>query len=222
MFVSKHMQRDLEKLQHAIVTMASGVEEAIFHATEALQNRDPATALKAIAGDVEIDRLENEVQEECLKILALHQPVAGDLRRVSAVLLISTDLERMGDLAVGIAERAVQLAKMPYVPIPNRIRTMTQRAAGMVRESLNSFMHNDANIARAVIKMDDEVDNDNALIIQELIANMKQSAEWIEPGLSLFTAVRHLERIADHTTNIAEDVIYLVEGAIVRHNPEAL
>ena len=108
--MSKHMERDLERLQRSILRMAGAVEEAIYQATQALQDRNPTRARQVIDGDSEIDRLENEVQDECLKILALHQPVAVDLRRVSAVLLISTDLERMGDLAVGIAERATSLA----------------------------------------------------------------------------------------------------------------
>jgi phosphate transport system protein len=220
--VFKHMERDLEKLQRSILRMAGTVEEALYHATKALMERDPALARKVIDGDGEIDRLENEVHDECLKILALHQPVAVDLRRVSAVLLISTDLERMGDLAVGIAERALSLAEPPYPTIPSRVAEMTRRTTEMVRRSLDAFVHQDPTAARAVILMDDEVDQDNEAIIAELIAEMKTDPERIEPGMSLFSAVRHLERIADHATNIAEDVIYLVEGEVVRHHPEAI
>jgi phosphate transport system protein len=173
-------------------------------------------------GDGEIDRLENEVHDECLKILALHQPVAVDLRRVSSVLLISTDLERMGDLAVGIAERAASLAHPPHPTVPARLTPMTMRVTEMVRRSLDAFVNLDPNAARAVIRLDDAVDEDNEAIIAELIADMKAEPEQVESGMSLFSAVRHLERIADHATNIAEDVIYLAEGELVRHHPEAI
>jgi phosphate transport system protein len=216
------MARDLEKLQRLVLRMAGAVEEAIYRAAHSLQERDPDLAHRVIDGDAEIDRMENEVQEECLKILALHQPVAVDLRRVSIVLLISTDLERMGDLAVNIAERSLLLARPPHPDVPDRIARMTRRATDMVRQSLDAFVHLDAAAARAVIRQDDEVDRDNEAIIADLIAEMKAAPDRIEAGLSLFSAVRHIERIADHATNIAEDVIYLVQGELVRHHPEAL
>lgn len=220
--MSKHMERDLERLQRSILRMAGAVEEAIYQATQALQDRDPSRARQVVDGDGEIDRLENEVQDECLKILALHQPVAVDLRRVSSVLLISTDLERMGDLAVGIAERATSLAHPPHPTVPSRLASMTARVTEMVRRSLDAFVHLDPAAARAVIRLDDAVDADNEAIIAELIAEMKAAPDRIESGMSLFSAVRHLERIADHATNIAEDVIYLAEGEVVRHHPEAI
>ena len=191
-------------------------------ATRALRERDPATANRVVNGDTEIDHLENEVFEECLKILALHQPVAVDLRRIATVMLISTDLERMGDLAVGIAERAVMLATPPHLAIPERLLHMTAATTDMVRKALDSFVQMDANAARAVIRLDDVVDDDNDHIIDWLTAEMKRVPENVDAGISMFSAVRHLERIADHATNIAEDVIYLVEGEIVRHHPEAL
>jgi phosphate transport system protein len=216
------MERDLEKLHRSVLKMAAGVEEAIYLATQALQDRDPDLARKVIDGDAAIDRLENEVQDECLKILALHQPVAVDLRRVSAVLLISTDLERMGDLAVGIAERSLECNTRPSAALLDRVARMTRSATEMVRRSLDAFVNLDTAAARAVIRLDDEVDRDNEAIIADLIADMKASPDRIEPGLALFSAVRHIERIADHATNIAEDVIYLVEGEVVRHHPEAL
>jgi len=220
--VSKHMERDLERLQRSILRMAGAVEEAIYQATQALQDRDPARARQVIDGDSEIDRLENEVHDECLKILALHQPVAVDLRRVSSVLLISTDLERMGDLAVGIAERALSLAHPLYPTVPSRLVPMTMRVTQMVRRSLDAFVNLNPAAARAVIRLDDAVDEDNSAIIAELIAEMKAKPDRVESGMSLFSAVRHLERIADHATNIAEDVIYLAEGEVVRHHPEAI
>ena len=218
----KHLQNDLEHLHRALLRLAGYVEDAVITATTALRLRDPDPAQLVIEGDSEIDSLENEVQDECLKILALHQPVAVDLRRISVVLMITTDLERIGDLAVGIAERAIVLASPPFVPIPARIELMTDRTLRMLRASLDAFVNGDPIAAARVIRADDEVDRDNDDIIRDLVAEMKHSPELVEPALSLFTAVRHLERIADHATNIAEDVIYLVKGEIVRHHPEAI
>ncbi len=220
--MSKHMERDLERLQKLVLKMAGLVEEAVFQAAQALQDRNIEMADRVIEGDNLIDQLENEVLEECLKILALHQPVAVDLRRISAVLLISTDLERMGDLASGIAERALTLSHPPFANIPSRLKPMTERTIDMVRRSLDAFVHSNVAVARTVIRLDDEVDAHNAAIIHELIAEMKTSPDKIDAALSLFSAVRHVERIADHATNIAEDVIYLVDGEIVRHHHEAV
>jgi len=220
--VPKHLQNDLEHLHRALLRLAGYVEDAVITATEALRHRDAESAQGVVDGDNDIDRLENEVQDECLKILALHAPVAIDLRRISVVLMITTDLERIGDLAVGIAERAVVLAHPPFVAIPDRIDSMTQRTLRMLRASLDAFVNGDPAAAARVIRADDEVDRDNDDIIRDLVVEMKQSPELVEPALSLFSAVRHLERIADHATNIAEDVIYLVHGEIVRHHPEAI
>jgi phosphate transport system protein len=218
--VSKHMHRDLERLQRSVLNMASLVEEAIIQSIQSLQEFDADRAKRVIESDSEIDLAENQVQNECLKILALHQPVAVDLRRVSAVLMLVTDLERMGDLAVGIAERSLEVSRPPFPQVPERIHKMALRTATMVRDSLNAFVQLDANAARSIIQQDDLVDADNNAIIVELITRMKQKPEELEPSLSLFSAVRNLERIADHATNIAEEVIYLVEGEMARHHPE--
>lgn len=219
--MQKHLQRDLEHLRKAVLQMAGLVEEAIGRATAALHALDPGAARAVVAADSNIDELENDVQEEVLKVLALHQPFAADLRRVQTILLISTDLERMGDLAVGIAERAVGLAAGP-IGIPDRLDRMSVRVTEMVRRSLDAFVTDDAAAARAVIRLDEEVDRDNDALIADLIADMKADPAAVEAGLMLFTAVRNLERVADHATNIAEDVIYLVDGELVRHHPEQL
>jgi phosphate transport system protein len=219
--MTKHLQRDLDQLQRNILSLAGAVEEAIYKAIQALQNRDVELAQQVILGDDPIDTQENRVEEECLKILALHQPVAKDLRQIATVFMINTDLERMADLAVDIAERAVALTKGPVVKVPEKLQRMTDLTTSMVRQALDSFVNLDSLHARRVCRFDDEVDRFNSEIIQELVAMMRRSPELIEPGLSLFSATRHLERIADHATNIAEDVIYLVEGEIVRHRPEA-
>jgi phosphate transport system protein len=220
--MSKHLERDLDDLHRDILGLAGAVEEAICKAIRALQERDAALARQVIAGDDAIDEQDNRIEEECLKMLALHQPVAVDLRRITAVLKINTDLERMADLAVDIAERALRLTELPPIPIPERLQRMTDLTTSMVRQSLEAFINLDTHQARTVCRNDDEVDQYNAKIIQELIRSMRSSPDMIEPALSLFSATRHLERIADHATNIAEDVIYLVEGEIVRHHPEAL
>jgi phosphate transport system protein len=217
--MSKHLQHDLENLQRDLLSLAASVEEAIHTAIRALQLRDPEAAEEVIAGDALIDREETSLEEECLKILALHQPVAVDLRRIAAALKINTDLERMGDLAEDIAERALHLARLPEVPIPGKLQRMTDLTVSMVRQSLDAFVNLDSQQARRVCLLDDEIDQYNAEIIQELVQRMKTSPEKMEAGLSLFSATRHLERIADHATNIAEDVVYLVEGTIIRHHP---
>ena len=218
--MSKHLERDLESLQRDVLAMGASVEEVIYKAIKALQQRDAGLAAAVVEGDGSIDELENRIDEECLKILALHQPVATDLRRIAAVLMINTDLERMADLAVDIAERAEVLAAPPRLAIPKELQRMADLTTVMVRDCLNAFVNLDARQARQVVRLDDEVDRLNADIIREIVAAMRQSADNVEPGLSLFSAVRHLERIADHATNIAEDVVYLVEGEIVRHRLE--
>jgi phosphate transport system protein len=220
-FMSKHLERDLENLQRDILALAASVEEAIHKAIRSLQNRDIELANDVIHGDDKIDEEENAIEEECLKMLALHQPVAVDLRRVSACLMINTDLERMGDLAEDIAERAIALSKPPLLPIPEKLQRMTDLTTSMVRQSLDAFVNLDTRLARTVCRLDDEVDRHNKDIIDELIRAMQEKPAMVEPGLSLFSATRHLERIADHATNIAEEVIYLVEGEIVRHRPTA-
>jgi phosphate transport system protein len=227
--MGKHLTRDLEALQRRVMGMAARVEDAIDAATRALHERDRALAREVVAGDAVIDRLENDIYEECLKLQALHQPVAIDLRRVAATFMVTTDLERMGDLAVDMAERAEVLAGLPDVltapgqadPLADKFRRVTDLATGMVRESLDAFVNLDARQARRVIRTDDEVDRRHAEVIADLVARMRADPAAVEAGLSLFSAVRHLERIADHATNIAEDVVYLVDGEIVRHRPES-
>src|SRR5690242_799929 len=220
--MAKHLQRDLDDLQRVLLALAGLVEGAIYKSIQALQERDVLLARDVIAGDTQIDHEENHIDEECLKLLALHQPVAVDLRRITAAMMINTDLERMGDLAEEIAERAIHLARSPLLPIPEKLQRMTDLTTMMVRQSLDSFVNLDITEAQTVMRMDDEVDRYNDEIIDALVQAMKRSPDLVDPGLSMFSAVRHLERIADHATNIAEDVIYLVEGEIVRHRRNAL
>jgi phosphate transport system protein len=227
--MSKHLTRDLEDLHRKVMGMAARVEDAVYAALKALQTREPMTARTVIAGDEAIDRLENAIYEECLRLIALHQPVAIDLRLIATTFMVTTDLERMGDLAVDIAERADALAGLPPIlgdatadPLSAKLQRMTDVATGMVRLVLDAFVSMDARAARRVIRTDTEVDRYHADIIRDVIARMQKSPDAVEAGLSLFSAVRHLERIADHATNIAEDVIYLVDGETVRHRPDAV
>jgi phosphate transport system protein len=216
--MAKHLQRDLDNLQQDILALAGLVEGSIHRAIRALRERDVKAAREVIAVDPQIDNEENHIEEECLKILALHQPVAIDLRRIASAMMINIDLERMGDLAEEIAERAVHLAGLPQLPIDDaNLQKMTDLTTMMVRQSLDSFVNLNTEQAQVVMRMDDEVDRLNVDLIQAVIATMKRSPDMIDAGLSMFSAVRHMERIADHATNIAEDVIYLVEGEIVRH-----
>jgi phosphate transport system protein len=219
--MAKHLQRDLDRLQRDLLALATLVEEAVHKSIRALIERDVRLAEEVISGDNAIDREENQVNEDCLKLLALHQPVAADLRRITAAMMICTDLERMGDLAEDIADRAIHLAQSPVIPVPDQLQRMTDLTTTMVRQSLDAFVHLNVRQARVVLRLDDEVDRYHNEVIQQVIAEMKHSPELVEPGLSLFSATRHLERIADHATNVAEDVVYLVEGEIVRHRPAA-
>jgi phosphate transport system protein len=220
--MGKHLERDLEQLQEHVLTMAGWVEEAVHQAVRALQNADAALAREVIQGDDRIDDAQNYVDDESLRLLALHQPVAHDLRRIAAVLQMSVDLERMGDLADKIAERAIRLAGFPALPAFAGLQPMADVTTAMARQSLDAFVRGDTRLARRVIRLDDEVDRLNDEVIGELVAVMRAAPERVEPRLSLFSAVRQLERIADHATNIAEDVVYPVEGEIIRHRPAAL
>jgi phosphate transport system protein len=220
--MSIHLHRDLEKLQKRILALAGDVEANVDRAVRALFTRDAQMALTLIEGDAAIDQEETQIEEDCLKILALHQPVAVDLRRVAAILKINTDLERMADLAVNIAERVYALARGPEVPIPPTFQKMSDLTNTMVRDSLDAFVHLDPDLAKRVCRLDEEVDASNREIITQVIAYMKAAPDNVDIGLNLFSVSRQLERIADHATNIAEDVVYLIDGSIIRHQPELI
>jgi phosphate transport system protein len=220
--MSIHLSRDLENVQRRVLALAAAVEQIVERSVRALFEGDAQLARTLMESDTPIDMEENVIEEECLKILALHQPVAVDLRRVAAIVKINSDLERMADLAVNMAERALALAQGPEVPVPATFRQMTDLTNTMVRDSLDAFVKLDVALAKRVCRLDDEVDRYNREIIEHISDFMKQSRGNVDPGLHLFSAARQLERIADHATNIAEDVVYMVEGQIIRHHPEAL
>jgi phosphate transport system protein len=215
-----HLHRDMDQLKRELLATGGMVEQAIRRATQALHDRRGDIADEIIAGDAEIDRREVDVEEMALKILALHQPVAVDLRFIAVVMKSNNDLERMADYAVNIAERAAFLVERPPLRLPGRLEEMAEVAMGMVRDSLDSFVNGDAAAAWRVVARDDVVDRYNVEVIDELRRTMEGDPETVERALHLFSVSRYLERIGDLATNIAEDVIYLVEGRIVRHKAE--
>ncbi|MEX0703265.1 MAG: phosphate signaling complex protein PhoU [Planctomycetales bacterium] len=215
--MSIHLIRDLESLHRDILSMCAMVEELVDQGVDSLGRPNVELTGELERKDDEIDRWDVRIEEECLKILALHQPVAIDLRRIATVLKISGELERVADLGVHIAERAAALAGHPEVAVPPKLRQMARIAMEMLHRSIDAYVELDARLAREVCEQDDTVDRLNYEIIQELTARMQERPEQIEPTMHLFSASRHVERIADHATNIAEDVVYLVEGEIIRH-----
>jgi phosphate transport system protein len=218
--MSIHLTRDLETLHQHIMSMCAVVEEVVHKAVDELGQPDVTVSQQLVDRDDEVDRWDVRIEEECLKILALHQPVANNLRRVTAVLKIAWELERVADVAVNIAERAAGLAGAPEVHVPEKLHHMAHLALDMLRLSLDAFVAQDSRLARDVCRQDDIVDSLNREIIDDLLQLMKRSPELVEPAMQLFSASRHVERVADHATNIAEDVVYLVEGEIIRHRAE--
>jgi len=219
--MTKHIERQLESLKERILRLGTLVEEAISKSITALINRDTALAQRVIANDSEIDAMEVEVEEECLKILALYQPVAADLRFVVAVLKINNDLERMGDLARNIAKRVTQLEGGDPYDLPPEIRTMATQAQEMVRQCLDAVVKRDPTLARQVREEDDIVDEARQRIQRRVMQGIKEHPENVENLLRINSVAKHIERITDMATNIAEDVVYMVEGDIVRHRAEA-
>ena len=215
--MTKHIHRQIDALKQKILYVGTLVEEAIAKAISALINRDAVMAQRVIANDSVIDRMEVEVEEECLKILALYQPVANDLRFVVATLKINNDLERMGDLAKNIAKRTAYLAGAEAMELPVDFRGMAMKAQNMVKQSLDALVNADAALARQVRDEDDEVDDSRQRIRQQILAAIRRNPERTEYLLKLNSVSKHLERLADMATNVAEDVIYMVEGEIVRH-----
>lgn len=215
--MSRHLQNDIEKLKANILSLGAMVEEKVFLAVKAIETWDAVLARRIIDADWEVDERELDVEEECLKILALHQPVAFDLRYIVAVLKIDNDLERIGDLAVNIAERALFLSKSERLRIPFDLPGMATRVQSMLKNSLDALVHVNPEQARAVCAADDEVDQINREMYSHVVAAIRSRPEHVESLIHMLTVSRFLERISDHATNIAEDVIYLAEGEIVRH-----
>jgi phosphate transport system protein len=216
--MSVHLQRQIDRLKKDIFSLGTQVEEAVRDATEAVRERDPEKARGVIDRDAEVDRLEIDIEEECLHGLALHQPVAMDLRYLVAVLKINSDLERIGDLAVNIAEQAQFLAhesRLEHPPFD--LSAMSQRVRSMLKKSLDALVGLDGLMAQAVCEADDEVDQMHARAFDRVEHQIREDVEHLSQLMHQLNVSRQLERIADHTTNIAEDVLYMIEGDIFRH-----
>ncbi len=215
--MTRHIERQILALKEKIQRVGTLVEEAISKSITAVINLDQPLAQRVLDNDEQIDRMEVEVEEECLKILALYQPVAADLRFVVAALKINNDLERMGDLATNIAKRVGPLATGEPCELPGEIRTMAMRAEEMVRQCLGAVIHADPTLARQIRDQDDAVDDARQRVRRKVMDAIRAHPEKLENLLRINSISKHIERIADMATNIAEDVIYMVEGDIVRH-----
>lgn len=215
--MAKLLQRELDQIKKRILSLGAMVEDRVRMSLEAVENHDAALAQKIIDSDWEIDEVEVEIEEECLKVLALHQPVAVDLRFLIATIKINNDLERIGDQAVNIAERVITVAKQAAPDFIFDYQVMGEKTEDMLKMSLDALVNLDVDLAFKVVTLDDEVDsikNDAYVKIKSAIKSTPESVGYL---INLLLISRHLERLADHATNIAEEVIYLIEGEIVRH-----
>jgi phosphate transport system protein len=220
--MTKSMQEDLSLLKQRILRMGGMVEEATRNATVALTQRRVDLAQRVIESDDTIDMIELDVDEECLRILALHQPVAGDLRFITAVLKINNDLERIGDLACNVAERAIDLARRDGLGLPLRFERMTEIVRSMLHDALDALVNRNAPLARSVLERDREINaihREHFGLLQEAL---KAGPQNVEAAVDLLSVSRQIERIGDQTKNIAEDVVFLVEGQVIRHQRPAL
>ncbi len=209
---------ELERLEKQLLTLTAVVEESVQQSIKALSGHDRELAEKVIANDNQINRLEVDLEEECLKVLALHQPVANDLRMVVAILKINNDLERIADQAANICERALAVMDAPGKFIcPLELDIMAKKVIDMLEKSLDSLVNADLDLARTVLDLDDEVDTIHSQNYQSFKDYVREHPESVDAVLNYLTVSRHLERVADLATNIAEDVIYLNKGEIVRH-----
>lgn len=214
----RHFAVELEELNQALLEMGALVESSIHCSVQALVDRDDRMALRVIEDEKRVNQMELDIDSRVTRLLALNQPVAGDLRLLIMALKINTDLERMGDLASNMAERAITLSKIPSVKALIDTPRMASLVEDMLHRSLDAFVKRDAVLAEKVLPADDEVDSLRDKIYSELLELMQLNPTVVPAAIHLMFVARNLERIADHTTNIAEDVIFLVRGVDVRHN----
>jgi phosphate transport system protein len=212
-----HLGTSFRKLKKALFTLSAAVEENLHLALKVVSTGETALVDQVRSRDLEIDLMEVDFEEECLKILALHQPVAIDLRFVVAVLKINNDLERIGDLAVNIAEAAPAVAGKEIVDTARTLPKIAEKAQAMVSKSLDAVVNMDAALAREVLAADDEVDREYHELVNRIQQELTEGGSRVDVLVSLMVVSKHIERIADHATNIAEDAIYMVDGEIVRH-----
>lgn len=212
-----HFDREMRDLQDGILRMGGMVERNIYQAVEALKSRNLQLAEQVIGADLEVDELENEVEEECIRLIALRQPMASDLRAITTAMKITHELERMGDLTVNIAERTLELCQEPPLKPLIDIPRMAEHAQLMLRKSLDAFIQENVELALEVCDSDDLLDNLNEQIFRELISFMIEDPKTISRATRLVLVARYLERFGDHATNIGELVVFMVEGRNIRH-----
>ena len=215
---TRHFAEELDALTRRLLTMGGLAEERVRLATRGLVERNPTLMAEVIAGDAELNRFHVEIDDRCFKLLALHQPMAGDLRTIVAAVKINSDLERVGDLAVNIAEAAARHIMHPPVKPLVDIPRMADLAQVMLHDALDAFVSRDVTVAQSVLDRDDRLDQLKDQVFRELLTYILGDPRTVEPGLDLILVSRHLERVGDHATNIAEDVIFIVAARDVRHH----
>ncbi len=218
--MTRSLESEMDTLKARILSLSGFIESNVKKSVQAVSERNRTLAFEIIASDNQVDQVEVEIEEFCLKILATQQPVASDLRFVIGVLKVNNDLERIGDLAVNIAERAVGLTDLPLVPPPFAFDTMAEIVSRMLKKSLDALVRRDIKLAQTVHQDEQEVNALNREMYTKVYAAVKKSPENVQAIMQYLSISRHLERIGDYCTNIAEDVVYMVEGKIVRHQPE--
>jgi phosphate transport system protein len=215
--MSLHFLREIKRLNKHLIELSDIVEEQVGQSIQAITEIDKLPAHKVIAEDSGVDRAEIEMEEDCLKLLALHQPVANDLRLIIAVLKINSDLERIGDHAVIIAEEAITLASLPNIDVPEQMFELSAQARMMLKKSMLAFVESDMEVARNVLSLGQNIRQLTEKIHRGQVELIKAAPEETEQRLSILKISRQLQRIADHATNIAEDIIFLMQGDIIRH-----
>jgi phosphate transport system protein len=219
--MSRHFHDELQTIGRRLAAMGTLVESRVRDAVDALTERRLDLAAETASGDTAVNDLEVEIDDQCLTLLALQHPVASDLRAVRSILKANTDLERIGDQAVNIAQAAMNLTQRTTPKPPPEIERLAQLALAMLHDALGAFASRDPALARSVLERDDEADHTRDAILRSLVATMTANAAAVEGALALIVVTRSLERIADHATNIAEDLVFLVEGRDIRHHGHA-
>jgi len=219
----RHFDEELQQLKNDILRMGALAQEAIVKATDALKDRDKAAARKVIDSDVEMDRLELAIDDKCLELIALHQPMAGDLRFITTAIKLNAELERIGDLSVDVAQRALDIADKPLLKPLVDIPKLGETAKRMIGDAIQAFIKGDTELAKKVVLSDSEADDLKRSVEKELIYDyMMKDGSTADRAVPLLLAARHLERVCDHAVSMAEDIIYMVSAVVVRHHPEEL
>ncbi|MCK9431838.1 MAG: phosphate signaling complex protein PhoU [Candidatus Omnitrophica bacterium] len=219
----RHLDEELKELHKDIMKMATFAQEAIFKSVESLKNRDEGLAQEVIDNDNRIDELELLIDEKCIDLIARYQPMAGDLRYISTGMKINSELERIADIALDIAQRSLDLMHKPLLKPLIDIPKLSQVAQEMVRDAIDAFVKRDSQLARKVVLTDAEADRLRNLVQDEIVDEyLGRDPKTADRAVALLLIARYLERICDHTTNIAEDIIYMVDARVVKHHPEEL